>query len=142
MQVVGTTGKSTTQNGRYYAYTVGQVVINTAKGTSRTLTQGFHQPDVCPLVSTNDLNLAAWGISVFPNPTMDVLQVRFDATDNKQLTATIFDLSGRSVLQHILLTPSFDPTLIDCTTLQPGIYFLHLTEPATQQHATMRIIRL
>ncbi len=139
--MIGTTGKSTTQNGRYYAYTIGQVVINTAKGTSRTLTQGFHQPDVCPLVSTNDLNLVEWGISVFPNPTMDLLNVRFDASKSNQLTATLFDLLGRRVLPLTSLTPS-EAMLIDCTSLQPGIYLLHLTESATQATATMRIVRL
>lgn len=29
------------------------------------------------LVSTSDLDLAAWGIEVFPNPTADFLTVRF-----------------------------------------------------------------
>ncbi len=140
-QVISATGKSSVQAGRYYAYTVGEPFILTLQGSSRDLTQGFHQPDLCQLVATSNLDLAAWSIEVFPNPTTDFLHIQYSADQSGHLEAAVYDVLGHLVLtQQTLSQP--DGSLLDCASWQAGIYFLQLRDPATQATATVRFIRL
>ncbi|MEO6760125.1 MAG: T9SS type A sorting domain-containing protein [Saprospiraceae bacterium] len=141
IQVLGAAGKSTVQAGRYYAYTVGEPFILTLEGSTREVTQGFHQPDLCVSVSTSDLDLSAWHLEVFPNPTTDVLQIRYDAGQNGQLEATVFDVLGHVVVNKLPLADS-GGSLLDCASWQAGVYFLLLRNPVTQATATVRFIRL
>ena len=140
IQVLGVTGKSTKQNGRYYAYTVGEVVINTLQGDLRVATQGFHQPDLCLPVATNDLNLEAWNIEVFPNPTEGPLNIRYDESRPGILLAAVSDLLGRQVVGLRPLAGNTDP--LDCSSLQPGIYLLQLVDAETQSATAIKFVKL
>ena len=141
IQVLSASGKSAVHAGRYYAYTVGEPFIMTLQGNSRDLTQGFHQPDICQLVATNDLDLATWNIEVFPNPTTDFLHVQYSDSQNTALEASVFDVLGHLVVTNVALTePS--GSQIDCSTWQAGLYFLQLRDPDTHATATVRFIRL
>jgi hypothetical protein len=108
----------------------------------RTLTQGFHQPDICQSVATKDLDLAAWEIEVFPNPTADFLNIRFsDENGSGALRASVFDVLGRAMLlQQPLDEPS--GTSLNCQAWQSGVYFLRLEDAATGAAATVRFVRL
>ena len=140
-QVLSASGKSAIQSGRYYAYTVGQPFILTLEGTNHDLTQGFHQPDLCVLVATSDLDLADWSIEVYPNPTSDFLHIQYNAGQSGILQATVFDVLGHLVVAS---TPLYQPNdaQLDCTSWQAGVYFLQLRDPITQATATLRFVRL
>ena len=141
IQVIGATGKTGTQNGLTFTYTVGEPVITTLSGSTRKVTQGFHQPDLCVPVSTNDLDLAAWGIDIYPNPTADLLTVRFSAGQGNILQANVYDLLGRPMLNGRRLDQP-DGSQLDCSAWQPGIYILELQDPSTRKRAAVRFIRL
>lgn len=141
IQVIGATGKTGTQNGLTFTYTVGEPVIVTLTGSTRKVTQGFHQPDLCVPVSTDDLDLAAWGIEVFPNPTDGLLTVRFSAEQGNALQARVSDLLGRPLLSGRSLDQP-DGSAIDCSAWQPGVYILQLQDPSTRKRAAVRFIRL
>ncbi|HRI62017.1 MAG TPA: T9SS type A sorting domain-containing protein [Saprospiraceae bacterium] len=140
IQVISASGKSGTQAGLTFTYTVGEPVITTLSG-SRKLTQGFHQPELCMLVSTNDFDLAAWNVEVFPNPTADVLTIRYSAEKGNNLRASVFNLLGQVMLSDQPLTQP-DGSQLDCAAWQPGVYILQLQDPATSGVASMRFIRL
>ena len=140
-QVLSAAGKSTFQSGRYYAYTVGEPFILTLEGATTEFTQGFHQPDFFLPVSTSDLDLVAWGIKVFPNPTADVLHIRYSADQDGWLEVSVFDVLGHLVVANTLLRQP-DNSQLDCASWQAGVYFLQLRDPATQAFATVRFIRL
>ncbi len=140
-QVLASAGKSTVRAGRYYAYTIGEPVIFTLQGTTTDFTQGFHQPDLCVLVATNDLDLADWQMEVFPNPTADFLYVRYSAEHTGRLEATVFDVLGHLIVHDISFDQP-DGSLLDCSSWQAGIYFLQLRDPVSKAVATVRFIRL
>lgn len=140
-QVVATSGKSVVRAGRYYAYTIGEPFITTLLGSPNHLTQGFHQPELCVLVATHDLDLADWQIQVFPNPTADFLHIQYSADHNGPLEAVVFNMLGQLMVKNIPLDQP-DDSQLDCSTWQAGIYFLQLRDPATQAVATVRFIRL
>ena len=69
------------------------------------------------------------GISVYPNPAKETVQVSintFDATQKN--TLTIIDIKGAQVLQQTIETQT---TEINLSTLKAGIYFLKLVKNET-----------
>jgi hypothetical protein len=138
-QVIGATGRTGVNQGRHFAYTVGESAIWTGIGNARILTQGFHQPEQTRLVYVGEPDLSAWNIAVFPNPTADVLNVRFSTEKGTYLLATVFDAAGRVVLSDERLS---DGEVLNCRHWQPGLYFLVLTDPASRASAITRFIRL
>ncbi|MBV6443113.1 MAG: T9SS C-terminal target domain-containing protein [Haliscomenobacteraceae bacterium CHB4] len=141
IQVISAAGKTGTQGGLTFTYTVGEPVITTLTGDLRKLTQGFHQPELSTVVATDDFDLAAWDIQVFPNPTADVLTVRFSGEKGSLLRANVFNLLGQVVISNQPLTQP-DGSRLDCTAWQPGVYILQLQDPATSGVATLRVVRL
>lgn len=141
-QVLAAGGDITVQQGNTWAWTVGEPVIFTLGPVSGyQLTQGFHQPDLCLSVSTQEATLAAWEIEVFPNPATDHLYIRYTAQSSGQLKAAVYDLMGRPLVFDIALdTP--EGTLLDCTEWQAGVYFLQLIDTQTRASATIRFVRL
>lgn len=140
IQVISASGKSGTQGGLTFTYTVGEAAITTISG-SRKLTQGFHQPELCMLVSTDDFDLAAWNVEVFPNPTADRLTIRYSDEKGAILRASVFNLLGQVLVSNQPLTQP-DGSILDCASWQPGVYILQLQDPATSGFATMRFVRL
>jgi hypothetical protein len=138
-QVLGATGRTGVNQGRLFAYTVGEVAVWTGIGTARILTQGFHQPEQTRLVYVGEPDLSAWDIAVFPNPTADVLNIRFDSDKGNYLMGVVLDAVGRVMFSGERL---YSGDTIDCRHWQPGLYFLLLTDPASRASATARFIRL
>ncbi|MCW5921298.1 MAG: T9SS type A sorting domain-containing protein [Saprospiraceae bacterium] len=141
IQVISASGKTGTQNGLTFSYTVGEPFITTLSGNSRKLTQGFHQPELSTSVSVNNPDMADWNIEVFPNPTTDVLTIRFSDTKDSALRATVVNLLGQVMMANQPLTQP-DGSRLDCTAWQPGIYILHLQDPSTLGMTSVRFIRL
>ena len=141
-QVIGSTGRSVVKQGRTYDYTVGEAVIFTLRKSNvdGILTQGFHQPDICPpAVSVHD-GLSQWQILAYPNPVNDRLTLQFSADQPGLLDAAVIDLLGRTRMQvRQIAAPGH---VFDCAGLEPGVYFLNLTDPATAATATLRWIKL
>ncbi|HMX40605.1 MAG TPA: hypothetical protein PKD78_09765, partial [Saprospiraceae bacterium] len=114
MQVIGVTGKAAKRDGMHFTYTVGEAFTMTLTGGVNKMTQGFHQPDVCIIVSTDDVDLADWNIEVFPNPATDWLTVRFAADQSHTLRASVFTALGRAVLSDVPLTQP-EGSSLDCS---------------------------
>ena len=140
-QVIGTTGKFAKRGGKTFFYTVGEPVILTLKGQSHVLTQGFHQPDLCISVATNDLDIAAWQIEVFPNPVSDMLNIRYDAEQGEGLECSVFNLFGQMIVGHQALTRPSD-SFLSTSDWQPGVYILRFRDPVTDRSAPVRIIKI
>lgn len=140
LQVISAAGKSGTQGGLTFHYTIGEPVITTLSGNTRKVTQGFHQPEF-GVVSTYNPGLSAWNIEVFPNPTADALTVRFSTEKGDALRASVFNLLGQAMLTDQILTQP-EGSRLDCAAWQPGVYILQLQDPATSGVASVRFVRL
>ena len=131
--VIGTTGGKALENGRRYAYTLGETVVGTLVSpmSGRTVTQGFHQPDVCLPVSTTQPELwSNWEVQAYPNPTVEFLQLQFSTPDVAVLDYQVVDFMGRVVRTHASLSTAGDR--IDCSLLPAGHYVVLLQHPTTQ----------
>lgn len=82
----------------------------------------------CPTTSIDPL----WSSSdfqVFPNPTSDLVYLRYDPIPGESYRLDLITLDGRTVQQQ-LITPSFDDNSrnieLHLSSLAPGYYFLSL----------------
>ena len=99
------------------SYSVGQLKINSIKTSLRLdFNQGVqHAFDIYDCNDYNQLK-----ISIFPNPTSDILNISFVKLTDK-LTLRIFDLAGRFVNEQKFLTNDIK---IDMSNYANGIYIL------------------
>ncbi len=141
MQVISATGGSGAQGNYDVSWTVGEIAITTLSGVSHIATQGFHQPDVCTPVSTSNLDLAALGIEVFPNPATSSLTIRYAGELPSSLSTQVFDVLGNQVLTPMLLTVP-EGTRIDTETWPAGIYFMQIQDNLSKATATVRVVRM
>lgn len=139
-EVISSSGKYASRNNRSYFYTVGEPIVLTLRSAKHKLTQGFHQPDLCTTVATNNLDIKAWGIEVFPNPTADFLTIRFDENREKALRFTVFNLLGQTVLTNKPLDSG--GLTLDCSGWQPGVYLLRIYDVHTRSSGALRFIKV
>jgi hypothetical protein len=99
------------------SYSIGQLKINSIKTSLRLdFNQGVqHAFDIYDCNDYNQLK-----ISIFPNPTSDILNISFVKLTDK-LTLRIFDLAGRFVNEEQFLTNDIK---IDMSNYANGIYIL------------------
>ncbi len=141
IQVISASGKTATQGGLTFSYTVGEPVITTLIGNTRIVTQGFHQPELCKAVSTSNPALEAWNIEVFPNPTASHLTIRYTENGGRALHATVYNLFGQVIIDDYILNRP-EGVSLDCSNWQSGVYILQLTDPATLSSGSVRFVRL
>ena len=96
-QVLSTAGTSFVNGTNVLDWTLGEPATFTLDNGTNLLTQGFHQND---LLITQVENLDnSFGVTVFPNPTADFVQIQFDkATDNNVIE--LFSVEGKLLLSE------------------------------------------
>lgn len=80
------------------------------------------------VLNTQQLNNVL-NLKLFPNPVIDLLNINLTCTNSRAIYASIYDATGKLVNKQQLNKSGFCNELntIDVSTLQTGIYFLHLT---------------
>jgi len=83
--------------------------------------------EISTVVAANDLSLLGYAVICYPNPTNEVLHVRFDLPKQTDVRLTMTDLLGRTVLQGKEQTIG-DNTVIDLDTrsLPEGVFMLRI----------------
>ena len=123
--MVASAGGDALVAGKKFEYTLGEPVIETIGNGVKRFTQGFHQPEICPLIvhiGTSEVAVAS-GLSVFPNPTTAELYLRFDAPTGKTFQLQVFNAAGQ-LLRDLPKMDDMQTSAIDCQAFPPGAYFL------------------
>ena len=81
-------------------------------------------------------------LSVYPNPVMEVANVRFTIERSQQVTLDVFDLLGRRVITRDLggVSTGEHEVALEVSDLAPGLYMVRLTGDAGAR-ATVRMTR-
>lgn len=81
-------------------------------------------------------------LSVYPNPVVEVANVRFSIERSQQITLDVFDILGRPVIHRDLGSASSGEheIALDVSDLAPGLYMVRLTGDAGAR-ATVRMTR-
>ena len=132
-EVVSSQGETYSNANGSIDFTVGEVIINTGTNGTNDLTQGFHQTN-WNFVGVEDF-APAYQVTIFPNPTQDVLNIKTSVFEN--VTYTLYDAQGKLVLQNILFA---EQTPIQVSQLAPGSYSLML-KSETQIFKTFKLVK-
>lgn len=101
------------------SFTIGEPIIETVGDDNHILTQGFQQAE--RPVMTDISNLDDVEITVFPNPTSDIIKI--EISEQRDLKYCLFDLSGASLQEGEL---SMVNTTLSLTKYLPSVYILKI----------------
>lgn len=132
-EVISTQGDSYSNANGSIDFTIGEIIINTVNEGSNDITQGFHQTN-WNFLAIED-HAPDFEVSIFPNPTEDVLNIRTETFEN--ISYAIYDQQGKLVLSDIL-SATLNPILVN--HLAPGSYSLNLYDK-TQTLKTFKLIK-
>ena len=97
---------------------------------TETLTTGFSPEviDILPLnpvgIVKNKIENKGFELSVYPNPTQGILNLKFEESSNSVIQVQLLNGSGQLVLNQNL---SSTTNQIDLSNLPKGIYFLNVS---------------
>lgn len=138
-EVVGATGAYVEHLGSRFSWTVGETAITTFQKpfVPVALTQGFHQPEFCAAVSVVDPSLERLGLSLYPNPAVDVINLSWEDATTHTLWMRVFHPEGMLMEESSVASGH----RLRCGHWPSGVYFLHLTDPASGATAVLPVYR-
>lgn len=138
-QVNSSAGGDYTSSTHQLSWTMGEPIIDTWGTGSNTLTQGFHQTR---LVVTSVTNVKTdWRVSIYPNPTIESVQLELPNALLNPISLTIVDVSGRLIHTQTLEIGTQKHRL-NFSSLLSGMYFLELKDSVTQSTITYKIKKI
>lgn len=126
-QMISSYGSSVElENGTYISHTFGQLSpIGQKNIDNAQIIQGFQQPNWDSLIATNQINNNE-DVTIFPNPVIDYLSVKFSNSETGKLKFLILDIQGKLILKGEIDINSFRSS-IDMTQIPKGAYLLYIT---------------
>ena len=116
-------GGNATGSGGSVSYSIGQILYTTNNGTIGTVAQGVQQPYEISVLSGIDNFIIGLSISIYPNPTSDILVLSIGNFDISKMTYQLFDSrNGLIDSKKIINNPQF----ISMQNLAGGLYFLRV----------------
>ena len=79
------------------------------------------------------------GLSVYPNPTNNVLNISADLASIGNANVEIYDISGKQVYKNSELFYNTNAASVDISSFQTGVYMLKLTTPKLTQ--TIKVVK-
>ena len=121
-------------------WTLGELSITTIQGSSNIITQGFHQPKYI-ITGIDELDKNFGTISVYPNPTNDVIQMNMSFNRISSVQVYLIDINGKQLWnneyngQHMTESTSIKD-------LPNGSYFLNFIIDGNKSSQTFKIQKL
>lgn len=138
-QVVGSLGGSTSLTAKpvQVDWTMGEAIIGMALATDgqTKITLGFQQPDLFIIPLTNSDELL---VSIFPNPTTDVIYINLIDPTLRNLSLTLSNNSGQVLLPNVRIESRKNE--IDLSRFPPGVYYLKVFDEVAN-HQVCKIIK-
>tara|TARA_B100001287_G_C22643346_1_gene511294 strand:+ start:560 stop:1123 length:564 start_codon:yes stop_codon:yes gene_type:complete len=103
-------------------FTLGQIAINSLASNDFILTQGFHQPNLGVISIFED---KMTNIFIYPNPTIDILNIDLFGFDDPHVQMQLVDLSGKIIISDFLSTSNKNHQ-IKTNNLKIGSYILEI----------------
>ncbi|MBN2662016.1 MAG: T9SS type A sorting domain-containing protein [Bacteroidales bacterium] len=130
-ELVGSAGGSFVNATYSMDWSVGEIATATYSAGSFTLSEGLHQNFIT--VEAID-QVAEFGISVFPNPTSDFININSSEIEN--FDVQIVDANGRSIINQNV---AGNQTQIDFSNFANGIYILSINK--NNQTQTFKLVK-
>jgi len=124
---------------------IGEVVVESFAASRKRLTQGFYQyflpiPKSTHIFSVLDQDNTIH-FTVFPNPFVSDITIKWDFSENLNLLIEVFTLDGRRVFSQ--RHNAMDSELfIFLSHLNPSLYLLRISDPQRNFSETHKIVKL
>ncbi len=132
--VIDSGGGSTTVGNTTLISTVGELAVQENTQGAVHISEGFIGFDVST-VGVEDYT-ALTGISLYPNPAIDYINISFETDGNYQIQ--VYDLNGKLVVSNETQESTFQ---IPVSHLQRATYMVLVKNNETRQFATYKIIK-
>lgn len=135
-QIISTSGTSFTNGSDQLDWTLGELATSALTNGNNSLSQGFHQTNLN--VTSVDNFDDEYGLTIFPNPAIDLLQIQFEKANENNLIE-LYSTEGK-----LLLTQSSNyNTLcqIDMSMYKVGTYLIKINNKNTKGKS-YRIVKL
>ncbi|MEO0875216.1 MAG: T9SS type A sorting domain-containing protein [Bacteroidota bacterium] len=116
-------------------FTVGEIAV-AEYGTDVQVGEGFHRSYYDLLVSSENILPANWEVKIYPNPTVDQVQIQLPTDSPTQVF--LYDSAGRLIGQREDIQYQ---SIIDFSRLPAGSYHLQLRDNNGRQ-GTFQILKL
>ncbi|HBF88411.1 MAG TPA: hypothetical protein DDX39_07175 [Bacteroidales bacterium] len=101
-EVITTGGGYFENNYSSVSITIGEPISETISNGNVVITQGFQQVDY-NITSIEDINTISLSMSIFPNPTTDLLTIKVEDFVSQKIQYALFDISGKQLLNSEIL---------------------------------------
>jgi len=122
--VISTCGETFMTSGVYLDFVIGEIVTESYTAQSIELTQGFLQGTDGEL-AIDECSINADDITVYPNPSNDVVIVLFKGLD-RPLSIEILNVQGCKVYFSQFIN---NPMSVSLDRLNPGLYVIRVVFP-------------
>jgi hypothetical protein len=140
-QSVNSSGTKMSQANGSLSFTVGELlVLSQTDSQGNTLGGGFTAGATLTTVSIQETDAAVLDLSVFPNPTSDLVNIRINHSSIDQVLVSITDLQGKEVYSGLYAGVS-NTIGINTASYAPGTYVLSLKSNNNQVLGTYKIIK-
>ena|SRR5258705_5745716 len=129
-------GGNATGAGGSVSYSVGQIDYNYLSGSNGNLNQGLQQPYEIFSSGVDD-PLIQLGLSVYPNPSTNVLYLKIEKDEIKDLSFQLYDINGQQLLSKIIVN---NTTEIMIEQYSASTYFLKVSN-SNKELTTFKIIK-
>ncbi|MBK8352044.1 MAG: T9SS type A sorting domain-containing protein [Saprospirales bacterium] len=127
----------TLSNGTTNVYwTIGETIVETMQSGNNQLSNGFQQANY--IITAIKNNKTSYDIQLFPNPTNNLLNLKINVMQLKNVRFQLFDMQGKMVKEDALQN---ELTAIDCSQLIPAVYWLKLEDAAHEVVGTFKIVK-
>jgi len=105
------------------SWTLGEAIVETIENGNLILTQGFQQPDKITLTSIKEPLGKDYDITIFPNPTVDIINIDLANGDEEIITIHLYDMQGNKLINQKFQQRLFQ---LDLSSLASANYLLSL----------------
>jgi hypothetical protein len=142
-QSVNSAGVKMAQSNGSLSFTVGElVVLQQYDANGNSLGGGFTNSSTLSttVLSVQEPDAAILQVSVFPNPTTDLVQIQIKEASIEEMNLELTDLSGKTlyIAQYRLMQQSIG---INTANYQAGVYLLTLKKSNGQILGTYKIVK-
>ncbi len=129
-------GGTITQNsGLQMLFTIGEVVVQENTVGTLQISEGFISPEIVSALGIDDFT-SSLKVSVFPNPTSEILNITFDKESNYLIR--IYDLNGKLIFDKTLTNVENQINISPFTT---GIYNVIIVDSIDKLYSNVKLIK-
>jgi hypothetical protein len=136
-QSANAAGGDASGSGGSASYSIGQVVYTMASGSNGTSNQGVQQPYEFFTVGIDNFPAITLSLSVFPNPTPNIINLKVESGDFENLSITLYDISGKALISQKVSSALMQ---VPMQTLAAGSYLLRVNN-TEKELKTFKIIK-